>query len=234
MILKMSPFRAKSQGLTQPARKLGAGLVCFVVVLGGCYSPERVKEYAPKTHAVELTQQAMAAVNEGGLEQALLLLNQAIEEDPGYPLPYKNKAALLGRMSRFQDAADALTELLKRYPADADAYLAQGIFHERNGNRAEAKVCYASALEKYTVVPEDPESDLARRLSMVQCTYLLNGRAEALKAINAVLEKYQENELARKFKYRILADQRESFLAGGLDTGEPSVVSEESGTIVEP
>lgn len=192
----------------------------LIYALAGCYSPERPTDYAPKTHALELTQEAMTKVDGGALEEALQLLDQAIAEDPGYPLPYKNKAAVLGKLERFQDAAEALTALLTKHPDDADAYLAQGVFQERAGNKAEARICYATAAEKYAALPNRPETDLDRRLALVQCAYLLSGRAEGLKKINELLDKYPENSLAMMFKYRILADQREAFLAGGLNARE--------------
>lgn len=215
----MKPGRTKIGhiGRIRPIRTL---ILLLLPALAGCYAPERPTQYTPKTLALELTESAVAKVEAGALEEALTLLDQAIAEDPGYPLPYKNKAAVLGKLDRFPEAADTLTALLKRYPDDADAYLAQGVFQERSGNKAEARICYATAAEKYAALPDRPETDLERRLALVQCAYLLSGRAEALKAINEVLAKYPENDLAMKFKYRILGDQREAFLAGGLNARE--------------
>lgn len=191
-------------------------IVVLALCVAGCYGPERSREHVPKTQAIECARQATIEAEAGNLDEALRLFDDAIAADPKYTLPYKSKAAVLGTLQRYEDAVETLMQAIKHDPHDADAYLAQGIFLELADRKAEARVCYATALDKYEAMPERPETDLDRRLARVQVLYLLRGRTEALKAINEVLDKYPENELARTHKYRILADQRDAYLSRGL------------------
>lgn len=191
-------------------------LALSVAGLEGCYAPEPPQEYTPKTQALDCAHKATLAVQAGNLEEALGLFDEAIAADPKYVLAYKSKAAVLGMLQYYEDAVRTLLLALQQAPDDADVYLAQGIFLELLDRKAEARVCYASALEKYDALPYRLESDLNRRLARVQTVYLLRGRTEALKAINEVLEKYPENELVKSHKYRILADQRDAYLNPAL------------------
>lgn len=187
-----------------------------LALLAGCYETERPSEYSPTTHAADLTAQAVQAFQEGRVEDALPLLDDAIKDDPSFPLPYKNKAVVLGTLKRYDEAAAALSQVLAFQPEDADAHLALGIFQERLGDKRAASDSYGRALDLYEKQPEQPDTDLERRLNIVQASYLLHGRAEAIIAINDVLARYPGSDLAQVYKYRILAEQRDAFLAGGL------------------
>ncbi len=196
-------------------RRIGPFALCIACV-GGCYEAERPSEYTPKTQALDCAHKATLAVQAGNLEEGLALFGEAIAADPKYVLAYKGKAAVLGMLQRYEEAVQALQPALQQAPEDADAYLAQGIFLELSDHKAEARVCYATALEKYDALSYRMEADLDRRLARVQTLYLLRGRTEALKAINEVLEKYPDNEWAKSHKYRILADQRDAYLNPAL------------------
>lgn len=87
----------------------------------------RAEEYFRKSldimsiYAPALNNMGVISERQGKDDEAISYYKRAVEGDPNYLLAYKNLADIYLRSGRKEEAREALGEILKRYPFDADA-----------------------------------------------------------------------------------------------------------------
>ena len=190
-------------------------LACLATT--ACYQPNQGEQaYVPKTQAVALMEDALAAVQGGDQARALTLLDQAIEVDPGFAALYRDRALLLAQFGRYDEAIASIGQAIERSDDPGEALLAKGIFLERKGDAKAARETYAEASKALVEAAPNPADDLRRRLAWATSEYLRGGIPGGVRAINDVLARYPEHPLVEMYKVRILADRRESLLAVNL------------------
>lgn len=193
-------------------RNLAAVLILLCVA--GCFQSGGSHEPSPQ--AVELNNQAVRALRQGDLDRALLLVNDAISQDPRFYGAYSNKAAILEKQGKLAEAADVLAALIKIRPDHAEASVARGVLLEKTGKKDDAQAQYAEALKLYTDRAQraDPAEKPGFEVGKAVTQYLLNDRAAALATLEAVLEANPDLETARVYKQRIESGRRDVFLNG--------------------
>jgi len=127
-----------------------ARVLCIVTCLTFTCSctPVRERAYKPSPRAVELVNTSIEHQKNGQQNEALDLINQAIEIDPKYPILYNHKAAILQSMNKNDEAIEALETLVQINPI-AERYAGLGLSLDKAGRSVEAVENYRKALESY-------------------------------------------------------------------------------------
>lgn len=191
-----------------------AAALILAVLLFGCYqeSAPDPSAYVPKTHAERLNKDAIEALQAGHKEEALKLIEEAVAADPAYAQAVCNKASILGRLGRYEEAKDAAAAAIAVRPHFALAHLLLGILLEKLGEESAALESYANAVrhfdEEVAQNPDAPKTALNRAIAV----YLQSGKVGGLGAFNALLAKYPNYRPAQFLRERILAGDRNYFL----------------------
>jgi tetratricopeptide (TPR) repeat protein len=181
--------------------------------LVACYAPDRREPaHTPAMRALERVEQALDAARDGDHARALVLLDEAIEADPAYAVPYRDKALVLADLGRFEDAVAAMDRAIEQAPDDPEAHLARGVFLERTGAVGRAKEAYAEAVRLYEAGTRDPARDLRHGLGLAHARYLMDGLGAGVRAVDEVLRRYPDNTLALAYRHRMITGMRDTFL----------------------
>lgn len=199
-----------------------AGVMACVMATACYESGTSTRGYVPKTQAVDLVQDALAAAEDARLEDAAQLLEKAIEVDPEYAIPYRDLALVRAELGHMGEALRRIDQAIARSEAPGEALLAKGIFLERSGETAQAREAYAAASEILENQPADPADDLKRRLAWVHAEYLRAGKPAGLRAVNAVRMDYPNHPVVELYRSRIRKDWRTSFLQVGPPSEQTS------------
>jgi len=190
------------------------GVVLLAIAAAGCFQPDGKHE--PPRQAVELNNQAYRAFQQADMNQALLLVNDAIKLDAKFAAAYANKAAILDKQGKRAEAVAALETLLKLRPSDGEGYVSLGVLLEKMGRRGEAEAHYGRALELFSERSErasaKEKADVEVHKAVAQ--YLLGDRHGAVATLDGVLATNPKMEAARAYKERIESGRREVFLNG--------------------
>lgn len=184
-----------------------------LALVSGCYEEHKPPKdtYTPKRHAQELNNQAMAALISENNEDALTLINQAVEEDPRFYHALMNKGIILGKIGRFTEALQALEMAISLHPDFSQAYLFQGVYSEKTDRRDLAQSAYANAAQCFSRDMQDhplPETALCRAIAV----YLGTGKVGGLTEFNAVIAQFPDYVPARFLKEKILKGDRDYFM----------------------
>ncbi|HPO14328.1 MAG TPA: tetratricopeptide repeat protein [Candidatus Hydrogenedentes bacterium] len=184
-----------------------------LALLCGCYEEHKpLKDtYVPKRHAQDLNNQAMAALLSENNEEALTLINQAVEEDPQFYHALMNKGIILGKIGRFEEALQALEKAISLRSDFSQAYLFQGVYSEKIDRRDLAQAAYAKAAECFLHDMQEhplPQTALCRAIAV----YLGTGKVGGLTEFNAVIAQFPDYVPARFLKEKILKGDRDYFM----------------------
>jgi len=189
--------------------------IAIIISLAGCYVNEN-GDYKPSNRARELNNEAVRALADGKFDEGIRAVNEALSYDPEFYVAYSNKAALLGRMNRNEEAATALETAISMRPSYVDAYVPLGIFREKAGKLDEAAANYKKAVDLYDAILAKTPDDVKAICSRAVALYLLHDGPAALTALKTALEKDPKNQDVLLLKQRIESGDRNIFL------GEPS------------
>lgn len=189
-------------------------LLAFSLLLPACGGIAR--EHKVPAEAVSLNNQAYQAFLGRNFDRALLLVNDAIKADPKFAEAYSNKAAILDKMGKREQAADALKALTGLRPDYAEAYIPLGVLLEKTGRKNDAKKHYERALSLYTerakraTGDEKPGIEVNRAIAQ----YLLHDAPAAAETLKRVLAEKPDFARAVEVKERIETGRRDYFLGG--------------------
>ena len=118
--------------------------------------PPNPPERTPSKEVIELNNRAME-VALGKPEEALELLDSALETDPHYTVAIANKAQLLIRRKSYREAAGCFKKLCDLRPRAAEYYVGHALCLQREGNTRFARERLRYAISAYGYrLPEDP------------------------------------------------------------------------------
>ena len=193
-------------------RRLSVGLL--VILAAGCFNSDGKHE--PPRQAVELNNQAYRAFQQGDMDQALLLVNDAIKLDAKFYEAYSNKAAILDKQGKVAEAVETLKELVRMRPYYAESNIPLGVLLEKMGRKEEANQFYSRALKMFSEraerasEAEKPGIEVNRAVAQ----YLLGDKRGAMATLDAVLAANPGMQTALAYKQRIGSGRREVFLNG--------------------
>ena len=130
--------------------RIGAGLVCILVLLSGCATePQRQNEKVtdPKKVAELNTQLAVAYLRDGDNELALKKLNRAIGADPNYAPAYSTLGLLYNRIGEFDSADKNFRKALRIAPDNSSILNNYGQVLCQNGMHAKGQEMFLHANE---------------------------------------------------------------------------------------
>jgi tetratricopeptide (TPR) repeat protein len=187
----------------------------YSLLLVSC-SPQVSDDVAPSKPALDLNNSAVRALQEGDPEEALRLVNRAIEIEPKFCKAYVNKAGILNELGRMDEAIAALHAAVQLNPDYAEAYLPLGVLLEKTGRKDEAAARYAKARDLYETKLQKAPNDAAAVIDRAIALFLLNDRRLALNSLKEFLAKNPRDEHANIVKVKIEAGDRAAFINGAV------------------
>ena len=185
-----------------------AALALPFLALAGCYAETARKPvYVPKTRALELHRDAVAAAASKDYGRALTLVDAALKEDEGYGDAAITRAVVLAQSGMLEEAAAAYADVARQWDDHPEAHVMRGIVLEKLGRRDEAGEAYARGLAGFEARAGNrpkPREELMHALSV----YLHRGDSAGLVALNALLGKYPDYKPAMELKRRVLSGDR--------------------------
>lgn len=190
---------------------LAAAAACLPL---GCGAPQpSPPEYVPRTAAVERSNAAMESLRAGDLEEALALLDAAVEEDPRYAPAHINRATVLARLGRLEEAAEAAGDARAADPDQPEGTLMLGMLRERLEDPTAARELYAEAVAGFERMAEagmlTPEQELKRAMAL----YMAQGIGPAVRVLNDLSARDPRFLPARRLRQQMLQEDRAYFLA---------------------
>lgn len=88
----------------------------------------------PQSPAAELTQQARGLISEQKLEEAVEVLDRAIEADPKYGMAYYQRGRALANLGRMEEAEESLLQATRLQPGFAHGHLLASLAAENLGD----------------------------------------------------------------------------------------------------
>jgi tetratricopeptide (TPR) repeat protein len=189
-------------------------LVFMAIAAAGCFNSDANRD--PPKQAADLNNKAYRAFKQADMDQALLLVNDAIKLDPKFPAAYANKAAILDKQGKRAEALEALEMLVKLKPSNGDAYVALGVLLEKMGRTQEAETHYDRALKLFSEQAERASANEKAGLEVNKAVaqFLMGDNRAAVATLDAVLAANPGMEKAKAYKQRIETGRREVFLNG--------------------
>lgn len=188
-----------------------AAFALLLFVTAAC-SPKTPEGYKPEPRALELNNEAVAALQRQDLKAALDFVDKAIANDPNFYKAYANRGAVLAAMGKDKDAVDALRRSTAINPDFADAYVPLGALYEKQNKWPYAKKHYAVAVKLYRAEFEKEPDNANIAANLAVALFLNDDRAGALDCVTAFLKQHPDSETMQRVKTKILARDREGLL----------------------
>lgn len=126
-------------------------------------------------------------------QEALKLLDKAIRLDTTFYMAYLNKAQVLIKLGKYNDAIDISKYLVSSIKPDfPEAYTMLGMLYDKVGETSTAKDYYKKAIEKYSdrISKKDNVMDIVNRAHL---NYILD-KEKGLNEIDSLIKVYPKNE----------------------------------------
>lgn len=145
------------------------------------------------------------------LIEILEMLNQAIEIDNDYVLAYTNKANVLVKLQRYDDAIKVLEKASNLKDDYAEVISIQGFYYEKIGKLALAENKYNEALIAYDnrIKKSNKIEDLVARAFLLAFT---ENKQTALEEINQLQKEHPKNKLIINMKHTIEYFDRSTYI----------------------
>lgn len=199
--------------------------ICFFsITLTSCNkTEEQNKEYTPNPKAIELNNHASRLIHhdilDAGLNrsdsllyEALNYTEKAITIDSLYYLAYSNKATILCKLEKHDDAIAILEKILDFKPHYAEGIQAQGFIFEKINKHREAIIKYEQALKAYDYRIKKGEYIINSKSSKAFLLIFSKNKNQALKEINNIIKKYPYSQEPKLMKQIILRTNKEEFI----------------------
>lgn len=149
------------------------------------------------------------------LESALTLLNKAIKIDTQYYLAYANKATILSKLKRYNEAIETLERIVKIRPDYAEGIANQGFLFEKIGDNNKATEKYKGAIAAYIRRLNNPYKIMKRVNVQVDIAFMLlftESKETATQAIDTIIARNPDSKVAKYMKGTIMSFDRQEFI----------------------
>ena len=148
-----------------------------------------------KKDAIRLNNEAMSLVmqDEGNIQRALQMLDQAIALDSLYYMAYTNKASLLCRVGSYEEAINALNKVLAIKRDFVEAAMTKGFLLEKLGKVKQAEETYSHVFELYNKQLKKSPDNIQILLNRAFTTLFLYGNQRGLLEYNKIKTLYPNN-----------------------------------------
>ena len=148
------------------------------------------------------------------LDSAIVLLNKAIKIDKLYYIAYANKAMIISKFKKYNDAIKILDDIVKIKPSYAEGSLSQGFLFEKIADSINARKKYNEAIEAYLKRLNDP-NEINKVNVQVDIAFALlfkEGKDKSIQIIDTLSSWYPNNDVIKMMKMTILSFDREEFI----------------------
>jgi tetratricopeptide (TPR) repeat protein len=159
--------------------------------------------------------ESITAQDSLNLELALDLLDKAIKLDTQYYLAYANKAMVLSKLKKYDEAIEILDRIIKIRPDYAEGIANQGFLYEKIGNIQKATEKYKDAIAAYLRRLNNPYIIKKRVNIQVDIAFMLlltEGKETAMQVIDTIIAINPDSKIAKYMKGTIMSFNREEFI----------------------
>lgn len=160
------------------------------------------------TEVIKLNEKAMLFVNKGNkadYQEAIKLLDRAIHIDTTYYIAYLNKASILTRLEKYNEAINifryVVTLIKPDYP---EALSILGLLYDKIGEKSTAEKYYKKAIRKYSDRINEKE-DVMDMVNRAHLNYILD-REKGLNEMDSLINVYPQNDELLIYKECLFLD----------------------------
>lgn len=171
-------------------------------------NPEHNNKQAKfSAEVIKLNEQATLLVNMGdetSYQEAIKLLDEAIQKDTTYYLAYSNKAAILSMLGKHNEAISIYKHIVTNIKPDyPEGFSMLGMLYDKIDEKSIAKEYYEKAIQKYSERIKKNE-DVLDMVNKAHLNYILD-KQKGLNEIDSLIKVYPNNyELPMYKKYMFL------------------------------
>ena len=183
----------------------------------GVSLPEEQETPVFSEKAVDLNDQAIELFDKNN-EEAMALLDRAIEQQPDYHVAYANKATLLIGQKHYAEAAMCFEQAAKLRPHCAEYYVGLAFALARSGKPEPAKRWCRYAIAAYNLRLQKNPNNPFTRLNRAVVMFLLGYKNVTLREIESILRDNADFTMAEMMRKEIeQADENDRWKVLGLD-----------------
>jgi len=151
---------------------------------------------------IKLNEQATLLINkrnETSYQEAIKLLDKAIRLDTTYYMAYSNKAVILTRLGKYNEAINIYRHLVTNIKPDyPEAFTMLGMLYDKIGGKSTAKEYYKKAVQKYSdrISKKEDVMDMVNRAHL---NYILD-KEKGLNEIDSLIKVYPKNDELPMYK----------------------------------
>ncbi len=198
--------------------------LCICLLLTSCKHGTEEGKHIPNPTAIELNNRASQLIFQNNLNEDLIRVDsilyealdyteEAIRLDSMYYMAYSNKATILCKLHKFQEAIDALELVLKFKPYYAEGIQSQGFIYEKMNKPNLAREKYSQALRAYDHRINKGDNELASLSSKAFLLIFIENKDAAIEEIDNLIERFPNNQEVLLMKQTIANIDKEAFIA---------------------
>lgn len=172
-------------------------------------NPEHNNKQATfSAEVIKLNEQATLLINkrnETSYQEAIKLLDEAIRLDTTYYMAYSNKAVILTRLGKYNEAINIYRHLVANIKPDyPEAFTMLGMLYDKIGEKSTAKEYYEKAIQKYSDRIKKNE-DVMDMVNKAHLNYILDMQ-KGLNEIDSLIKVYPKNDELPMYKEYMFLD----------------------------
>jgi tetratricopeptide (TPR) repeat protein len=186
-------------------------LLMIVVIL--C----RAQQSTFNLKAIELNNKAVNLIaksfgDDTPLNNALLILDQAIKIDSSYYVAYQSKATVLCKLKKYESAIKTLDKVIQLHKNVAEVFSTQGFILEKIGRKKEAIAKYKSASNEYDRLIKKYPNKVEYQINKAFLLVFIDNKETAQKSIKEIIKKYPENKNAKAILFMLNSFDRKQYI----------------------
>lgn len=151
---------------------------------------------------IKLNEKATLLVNkrnETSYQEAIKLLDKAMHLDTTYYMAYLNKAVILTRLGKYNEAINIYRQIVTNIkPEYPEALTMLGMLYDKTGEKSTAEEYYEKAIQKYSdrIKKNEDVMDMVNRAHLI---YILD-KQKGLNEIDSLIKVYPKNDELPMYK----------------------------------
>ena len=197
----------------------------FIILIAAfaCSTPKG-QEYIPNEEAVELNNKALElmmkdpfarTVDTTTYEQAIKLLNSALELDKRNSIIYSNSHDAFVKLGRFEEALETLKMATSNIEYFAEGFMGMGMIYEHLNEQELARKNFNNAIENFKLRSKEGtrEQRIHANCEIAFARAYLTDKQDALNELNSLLAEHPNNQEIQMYLELLRTFDKDQFIA---------------------